>query len=272
VTIEVFSQLPLSSPHRPRKRFGQHFLIDRRVAARIIAVIAPREQESIVEIGPGKGALTTPLLERTHHLHVIEIDRDLAHALTQRFSNEALTVHVGDALNFDFSRLGQDLRVVGNLPYNISTPLLFRFTDYANVIRDAHVMLQKEVAERLAARPSSKAYGRLSVMLQSRFTIEKLFDVPPQAFHPAPQVESSVVRMAPLTLPPAVDYGLLGKIVTAAFSKRRKVLKNALADLVPSEAWRTVEINPELRPENLSVEDYLGIARYLSDRSPDETK
>jgi 16S rRNA (adenine1518-N6/adenine1519-N6)-dimethyltransferase len=256
--------MPITShPHRSRRRFGQHFLVDRRVVTRIIDAIAPREGESIIEIGPGKGALTGPLLERAHHLHVIEIDRDLAQALTLSFSNKALTVHPDDALEFDFSGLGKNLRLVGNLPYNISTPLLFRFAGYANAIRDAHVMLQKEVAERLAARPSSSDYGRLSVMLQSRFAIEKLFDVAPGAFRPAPKVDSSVVRMAPLAAAPVGEYPLLGKIVTAAFSKRRKVLKNALAELVPLQAWEAVEINPELRPENLSVEDYLRIARYL---------
>lgn len=251
-------------PPRPRKRFGQHFLVDRSVVARILESIAPEQSDRIVEIGPGQAALTAPLLERVGRLDVIEIDRDLAQRLKQRFP-EKLQVHVGDALKFDFSRLGSDLRIVGNLPYNISTPLLFRLADFASSIRDAHVMLQKEVVERMVAEPSSKGYGRLSVMLQLRFRMRKLFEVHPRAFRPAPEVESAVVRMAPLACPPAADdYALIKRVATAAFSKRRKQLKNALADVVPAEAWESLELAPELRPEDLSVADFLRIASYLA--------
>jgi 16S rRNA (adenine1518-N6/adenine1519-N6)-dimethyltransferase len=250
-------------PPRPRKRFGQHFLVDRSVVARILESIAPEKSDRIVEIGPGQAALTAPLLERVGRLDAIEIDRDLAQRLKQRFP-EKLQVHVGDALKFDFSRLGSDLRIVGNLPYNISTPLLFRLADFASSIRDAHVMLQKEVVERMVAEPSSKEYGRLSVMLQLRFRMRKLFEVHPRAFRPAPEVESAVVRMAPLACPPATDYALIKLVATAAFSKRRKQLKNALADLVPAEAWERLELAPELRPEDLSVADFVRIASYLA--------
>ncbi|HSF47422.1 MAG TPA: 16S rRNA (adenine(1518)-N(6)/adenine(1519)-N(6))-dimethyltransferase RsmA [Burkholderiales bacterium] len=250
-------------PPRPRKRFGQHFLVDRSVVARILESIAPEQSDRIVEIGPGQAALTAPLLERVGRLDAIEIDRDLAQRLKQRFP-EKLQVHVGDALKFDFPRLGSDLRIVGNLPYNISTPLLFRLADFASSIRDAHVTLQKEVVERMIAEPSSKEYGRLSVMLQLRFRMRKLFEVHPRAFRPAPEVESAVVRMAPLACPPAADYALIKRVATAAFSKRRKQLKNALAGVVPAEAWERLELAPELRPEDLSVADFLRIASYLA--------
>lgn len=248
---------------RPRKRFGQHFLVDRSVITRILDAIAPEQGDRVVEIGPGQGALTAPLLERAGRLDAIEIDRDLAQRLQQRFP-EKLQLHVGDALKFDFSRLGGDLRIVGNLPYNISTPLLFRFADFASSIRDAHVMLQKEVVARMVAEPSSKDYGRLSVMLQLHFRMRKLFEVYPRAFRPTPEVESAVVRIAPLAHAPAVDYALIGRVVTAAFSKRRKQLKNALGDVVPAEAWETLELARELRPEDLSVADFVRIANHLA--------
>jgi 16S rRNA (adenine1518-N6/adenine1519-N6)-dimethyltransferase len=252
-------------PPRPRKRFGQHFLIDRSVVARILDAIAPQPGDRIVEIGPGEGALTAPLLKRVDALDAIEIDRDLAERLRERFP-QTLRVHVGDALRFDFSRLGEELRIVGNLPYNVSTPLLFRFADFASSIGDAHVMLQKEVVERLVAEPSSKAYGRLSVMLQLRFRMRKLFEVPPGAFRPKPQVDSAVVRMVPLAQLPAVDYALVKRVVTAAFSKRRKQLKNALAGIVSAQAWERLKLAPELRPEDLSVADFVRIADDLAHR------
>ena len=237
-----------SSSHKPRKRFGQHFLHDPGVLARLVAAIAPQRGDVIVEIGPGEGALTRPLLERTGALHVIELDRDLAGAL----SAAGLTVHQADALDFDFGAFPPGMRVVGNLPYNISTPLLFHLARYSARVRDMHFMLQREVVERMVAKPSTPQYGRLSVALQARFRMEKLFSVASGAFRPAPKVESAFVRLAPLERPLELDEALLRR----AFSARRKTLRNALAgvDLV------ALGIDPGLRPENLSVADYARIA------------
>lgn len=237
-----------SSSHRPRKRFGQHFLHDPGVLARLVAAIAPRPGEFIVEIGPGEGALTRPLAERAGALHVIELDRDLARGL----SGPGITVHQGDALEFDFGALPPGLRVVGNLPYNISTPLLFYLARYAGRVRDMHFMLQREVVERMVAAPSTAQYGRLSVALQARFRMEKLFAVAAGAFRPAPKVESAVVRLVPLEHPLELDEALLRR----AFSARRKTLRNALAGI----DLAALGIDPGLRPENLSVADYARIA------------
>lgn len=233
--------------HPPRKRFGQHFLHDPRVLARIVEAIAPGAGELIVEIGPGEGALTRVLLQRLPLLHAIEIDRDLASALEGEFG-EKLVVHQGDALDFDFTAFGTGLRLVGNLPYNISTPLLFHFARYAAQVRDMHFMLQREVVERMVAAPSTPQFGRLSVALQARFRMEKLFAVSRGAFRPPPKVESAVVRLVPLAHPLHVDADLLRK----AFSARRKTLRNAL----PGIDLAARGIDPGLRPENLSVEDY----------------
>jgi len=243
--------LPLSSrkpPHFPRKRFGQHFLHEARVVARIVDSIAPRPGELIVEIGPGEGALTRPMLERAGGLHVIELDRDLA----REIAGPGITVHQGDALEFDFGRFPRGVRVVGNLPYNISTPLLFHLARYADRVRDMHFMLQREVVERMVAAPSTAQYGRLSVALQARFRMEKLFAVAAGAFRPAPKVESAVVRLVPLEKPLELDEALLRK----AFSARRKTLRNALAGV----DFAALGIDPGLRPENLSVADYARIA------------
>ena len=199
--------------HIPRKRFGQNFLVDEAAIAAIVAAIAPQPRDRLVEIGPGLGALTRPLSGRLEHLHAIEIDRDIIARLRAELPAARVTLHEGDALRFDFSALGPRLRVVGNLPYNISTPLLFHLAQHAAAIFDIHVMLQKEVVERMVAAPSTAEYGRLSVMLQYRFEMEKLLDVPPAAFRPAPKVESAVVRMTPFArLPhPARDEALFGK-------------------------------------------------------------
>ena len=243
--------MPLSSrkpPHFPRKRFGQHFLHEARVVARIVDSIAPRPGELIVEIGPGEGALTRPMLERAGGLHVIELDRDLA----REIAGPGITVHQGDALEFDFGRFPRGVRVVGNLPYNISTPLLFHLARYADRVRDMHFMLQREVVERMVAAPSTAQYGRLSVALQARFRMEKLFAVAAGAFRPAPKVESAVVRLVPLEKPLELDEALLRK----AFSARRKTLRNALAGV----DFAALGIDPGLRPENLSVADYARIA------------
>jgi 16S rRNA (adenine1518-N6/adenine1519-N6)-dimethyltransferase len=249
--------------HVPRKRFGQHFLHDPGAIAKILAAVDPRPGDRLVEIGPGLGALTAPLLERAGRLAAIEIDRDLADRLEAAYP--ALEVHRGDVLEFDFARLPADLRVVGNLPYNVSTPLLFRLAHYAGRLRDVHVMLQREVVDRMAAAPSTPSYGRLSVMLQYRFAIAKLFDVKPGAFRPPPKVESAFVRLVPLPAAAlaARDEAGLGRVVTAAFTKRRKQLRNALAEVIDEAGLRALGIDPQLRPENLAVADYVAIANAV---------
>jgi len=234
--------------HLARKRFGQHFLEDRDVVRAMLDAMAPRRDDAVVEIGPGLGALTAPLLERLDHLHVVEIDRDLCARLRARFAPERLAVHEGDALEFDFATLPAALRVVGNLPYNISTPLLFRLARFAGRVRDMHFMLQLEVVERMVAAPSTPEYGRLSVALQARFRMQKLFKVGKGAFRPPPRVESAVVRLEPLPEPLWIDDDLLRK----AFSARRKQLRNAL----PGADFARAGIDPSLRPENLSPADY----------------
>ena len=248
--------------HVPRKRFGQHFLHERGVVARIIAAIDPRPGDAMVEIGPGLGALTMPLLERVDHLHVVEIDRDIVAQLRATHAPDRLTVHAGDVLAFDFGALPAPLRIVGNLPYNISTPILFHLLGQAARVRDMHFMLQREVVDRMVARPSTAAYGRLSVMLQVRYAMTKLFDVAPGAFRPPPKVESAIVRLIPRADRPDCDDAALGRVVTAAFTKRRKTLRNALAGAVRDDALAALGIDPQLRPENLAVDDYVALARY----------
>jgi 16S rRNA (adenine1518-N6/adenine1519-N6)-dimethyltransferase len=228
------------------------------VVRKIVEAIAPAVDDFIVEIGPGQGVLTLPLAERVKHLEVIEIDRDLAAALP----GERIKVHVADALEFDFGVFPKGVRIVGNLPYNISTPLLFHLARYADRVRDMHFMLQLEVVERMVAKHSTAAYGRLSVMLQTRFRMEKLFRVAPGAFKPPPKVDSAVVRMVPLATPLGCDEKALEKVVREAFSARRKTLRNALS-LEPGD-YAALGIDPKLRPENLSPQDYVRIARCLS--------
>jgi 16S rRNA (adenine1518-N6/adenine1519-N6)-dimethyltransferase len=244
-----------ASSHRPRKRFGQHFLHDPAVVRRIVEAIAPAADDFVVEIGPGEGVLTRPLAERAGRLEAIEIDRDLAAALAA----ERIKVHVADALEFDFGQLPQGTRVVGNLPYNISTPLLFHLARFADRLRDLHFMLQREVVDRMVALPSTPAYGRLSVMLQARFSMQKLFRVAAGAFRPPPKVESAVVRLVPLAAP--LDHGAerFADVVRRAFSARRKTLRNALG--LAAEEIEALGIDPRLRPENLSPQDYVRIAR-----------
>ena len=248
----------ISARHVPRKRFGQHFLHDPGVVRKIVEAIAPAPEDAIVEIGPGEGVLTRPLLERAKRLDVIEIDRDLAAALP----GDRIQVHVADALEFDYGVFPQGVRIVGNLPYNISTPLLFHLSRYADRVRDLHFMLQLEVVERMVAKPSTPAYGRLSVMLQTRFAMQKLFRVAPGAFRPPPKVESAVVRMVPLGSPLGCDEKVLEKVVREAFSARRKTLRNALS--LDPEDYTELGIDAGLRPENLSPQDYLRIARRLA--------
>jgi 16S rRNA (adenine1518-N6/adenine1519-N6)-dimethyltransferase len=246
--------------HVPRKRFGQHFLHDRGIIGKIVAAVDPQPDDALVEVGPGGGALTGPLLERVARLEAVEIDRDLAARLAA--DHPRLVLLVGDVLRFDFAQQPKGFRVVGNLPYNVSTPLLFRLVEVADRIRDAHLMLQKEVVDRMVAAPSTAEYGRLSVMLQYRFAMRKLFDVKPGAFRPPPKVESAVVRLEPLAAAAlaARDPATLTRVVTAAFTKRRKTLRNALAGVVDEAGLRALGIDPGLRPENLGVAEYVAIA------------
>ena len=251
--------------HHAKKRFGQNFLRDAHFVRACIEAIRPQAGDTLVEIGPGLGALTRPLLAQLPHIHVVEIDRDLIAKLHAEFPPARMTIHQGDALKFDFSTIGDKLRIVGNLPYNISTPLLFHLADFAERIRDMHFMLQKEVVQRMVAAPSSSDYGRLSVMLQYRFDMAHLFDVPGEAFHPVPKVTSSFVRMRPLhPLPnPARDPAMFAKIVSAAFSTRRKTLRNALKMHLTDHDFAALDIDPILRAENLGVADYVRIANHL---------
>jgi 16S rRNA (adenine1518-N6/adenine1519-N6)-dimethyltransferase len=254
--------------HVPRKRFGQNFLIDTEVVADIISAIHPVGDDLLVEIGPGLAALTRPLLQAVNHLHVVEIDRNIVEHLQQQFAGDNLTIHSGDALVFDYASLGQNLRVVGNLPYNISTPLLFHLRRFASSIRDMHFMLQKEVVERMVASPSTPHYGRLSVMLQCRFEMEQLFLVMPESFRPMPKVESAMVRLIPRRQPVIAPdrEKLFTNIVSAAFSQRRKTLRNTLRQYLAREDYAAIEIDPGLRAENLSVAQFSHITDYLSKR------
>ena len=260
--------------HIPRKRFGQNFLVSQAVIDRIVAAIAPRPGDRLVEIGPGLGALTAPLTERLGHLDVVEIDRDLIARLRQRFLPERLTIHEGDALKFDFAGLAAGagvgeqpgLRVVGNLPYNISTPLLFHLAQVAPLLRDLHFMLQREVVMRMVAPPGNGDYGRLSVMLQYRFEMERLFDVPAEAFDPAPKVDSAIVRMIPRPVAAlaATDEALFARVVSAAFGQRRKMLRNTLRGLIDAAQLEGLGISPSARAEELGVADFVRIANYLA--------
>ena len=254
--------------HIPRKRFGQNFLVDAQVVAAIVSAIAPQRTDCVVEIGPGLGALTEPLLQYVDHLHVVEIDRDIVARLKKRHSPELLSIHAGDALAFDFASLGENVRIVGNLPYNISTPLLFHLASHAERVRDMHFMLQKEVVERMVAAPGDSEFGRLSVMLQYRFWLEWLIDVPPTAFDPAPKVDSAVVRMIPRAPDElmAKDEGVLQKLVAAAFAQRRKMLRNNLKGVLDDAAYAELGINPTHRAEDLSVADYVRAANWLVEK------
>ncbi len=253
----------MNAAHRPRKRFGQHFLVDAGVVARIVDEIAPGAHDVLVEIGPGQGAITDALAARSHALHAIEFDRDLAAELRRRYvADDRVTVHEADALRFDFASLGSDLRIAGNLPYNISTPLLFHLLDFRESIRDMHFMLQKEVVDRITAFPGIKAYGRLTIMLGCFLKSEQLFDVGPQAFRPPPKVISSVLRMRPH--PPGTndlkDPKQLSRIVTQAFSKRRKTVRNALKGLLAEEQLQSCGIDPGARPEQIAIGEWVALS------------
>lgn len=263
--------------HFARKRFGQNFLVDMGVIDSIVDVIRPQRGERMVEIGPGLGALTEPLIERLATpeapLHAVELDRDLIVRLKNKFG-ELLQLHSGDALDFDFGSLAAPdapankatLRIVGNLPYNISSPLLFHLTSFAHCVIDQHFMLQNEVVERMIAEPGSKAFSRLSVMLQYRYVIDKQLDVPPEAFQPPPKVDSAIVRMIPYALHelPDVNERVLGEVVTAAFSQRRKMLRNTLAAFRDTVDFEAIGFDLQRRAEDVPVDEYVRVAQIVA--------
>lgn len=259
-----------SQSHQARKRFGQNFLIDGRIIDEIVLAIAPKASDRLVEIGPGQGALTEPLLKACPKLQAIELDRDLIPKLTAQFAHyNHFIVHEADALSFDFATLINDshpLRLVGNLPYNVATPLIFHLLSYGKQILDMHFMLQKEVVQRMAATSGDKHYGRLSLMTQYHCRVDTLFEVPPHCFRPAPKVDSAIVRLSPYPkLPcPALDLAMLNRVVLAAFQQRRKTLRNTLKALISGDTIESLGINPSLRPENLSLMDYVRISDHLT--------
>jgi len=255
--------------HRPRKRFGQHFLHDLNILQRMADAIAPRTDQSIVEIGPGKGALTLPLLERSGELTAIELDRDLIEPLRKLASGKGkLEIHNQDVLNFDFSLLTEkasSLRITGNLPYNISTPLIFLLLKHHHLIRDMHFLLQKEVVDRLAAKPGDGHYGRLSVMVQYHCRVEKLFNVSLGAFTPRPKVDSAFIRLIPYTSRPwqATNHKHFSALVKQAFSQRRKTLRRSLKDLAGDEDFHQSDIDSSLRPERLEITDFVNLSNSI---------
>ena len=254
--------------HKARKRFGQNFLIDNNIIDLIIQSINPQAGQTLVEIGPGLGALTVPLLKKAGQLHVIELDRDVIPILEKKCADVGeLTVHNIDVLNFDFKTLiepPQKLRIVGNLPYNISTPILFKLLDYSEHIDDMFFMLQKEVVKRMAAEPDSGAYGRMTIMLQYHCQVTELFEVPPEAFDPKPKVDSAIVNLRPRK--PAIEvtnYGLLERLTKQAFSMRRKTIRNTLKKICTTDDLEACGIAPSLRPENIRPEQYYQLCNHL---------
>jgi len=252
--------------HVARKRFGQNFLVDSGIVSAIVSAIGPQKGQTLVEIGPGLGAITEPLMARLDHLHVVEIDRDLIARLKKQHTPERMTIHEGDALSFDFAKIGQDLRLVGNLPYNISTPLLFHLASFVGIVHDMHFMLQKEVVERMVAVPGETDFSRISVMLQYRFHIEWLIDVPPESFDPPPKVQSAFVRLIPKDVSElnAKDPAKFAQLVQKAFSQRRKMLRNTLKGTLSDAGFAELGIVPTCRAEDVTVEDYVRIANYLT--------
>ena len=259
-------------PHKPRKRFGQNFLHDAGIIHQIVFAISPQKGEKIVEIGPGKGALTGPIIEETGKMQVVELDRDLIPLLQENLQGKGeLTVHSADALKFDFAQLSEgkhDLRIIGNLPYNISTPLLFHLTTFLPQIKDMHFMLQKEVVDRMVAEPNSKAYGRLGVMLQYYCRVEKLFIVKPGAFFPPPKVDSAIVRLIPHEKPPVdvKDEKVFAKVLTQCFRMRRKTLRNNLKETLTEEEIESIGINPGCRSETLTIEQFAALSNLVADK------
>jgi 16S rRNA (adenine1518-N6/adenine1519-N6)-dimethyltransferase len=258
--------------HLAKKRFGQNFLTDQSIISSLIDAISPKANDLLVEIGPGLGALTKPLMQKLKLLHVVELDRDICAWMVKdyakQYAEQSIIIHNVDALKYDFTSLGENLRVTGNLPYNISTPILFHLLDNLPCITDMHFMLQKEVVERMVAMPSTPAYGRLSVMLQYHLQMEYLITVPPEAFEPAPKVESAFVRCVPhATLPfVAKDTALFAKIVMAAFGQRRKTIRNTLKDFLNDDDFAQLSLNPQLRAENLTVKSFVEISNYCLSR------
>lgn len=253
----------------PRKRFGQHFLHDTHIIAEIIAAIAPQPTDQLVEIGPGRGALTLPLLQHIDQLDVIELDRDLIADLARRCQSlGTVRIHQADVLKFDFQQLvtGQKLRIIGNLPYNISTPLLFYLLNFVTDVADMTFMLQKEVVLRMVAQPDTADYGRLSVMLQYFYEMEYLFDVAPEAFDPPPKVDSSIVCLRPYSLPPVqiADFDTFSQLVTQAFSQRRKTLRNNLKGWISVEVMENLGISPQARAETLSLAEFAQLANAIN--------
>ncbi len=256
--------------HQARKRFGQNFLHDQNIIRKIVQSIAPQPTDHLVEIGPGQGAITRQLLAQVGRLDAVELDRDLAVYLQQTLGTDArFSLHQGDVLKFDFARLTdqpRSLRIVGNLPYNISTPCMFHLLESAPLIRDMTFMLQKEVVERLAAQPGDPHYGRLGLMMQYYCQVEPLFDVPPTAFIPQPKVCSAIVRLTPHAIPPVQvqDVTCLQEVIRVAFNQRRKTLKNSLGALISEAQLESLDVDVRLRPENLSLAEYAAISDSIS--------
>lgn len=252
--------------HLAKKRFGQNFLTDQAIINSLVDAISPQVSDLMVEIGPGLGALTQPLLRHLNRLHVVEIDRDIISWMQSYYPKDKVVIHNCDVLKFDFATVGERIRVVGNLPYNISSPILFKLLENTHQIIDMHFMLQKEVVERMVATPSTSEYGRLSVMLQYRLQMEYLITVPPEAFEPAPKVESAFVRCVPhAILPhPAKDELMFAKVVQSAFAQRRKTLRNTLKGLLDDAGFEHLDIDSQLRAENLGLQDFVAIANHLS--------
>lgn len=260
----------MTESHQPRKRFGQHFLVDNHIIDKIIRALDPKPSDNLVEIGAGTGALTVKVHEKMNHFHVVEIDNDLVARLKNTYTDGSVTIHHHDALDFDFSSIANDqpLRVFGNLPYNISTPLLFHILLFAPRINDMVFMLQKEVIVRMCAKENSADYGRLSIMIQYACETKMLFDIPPTAFAPPPKVMSSLIYLKPYgenrPHPKAIHYPTFANIVNVAFQQRRKTLKNALKTLIPAEVFEQVGIDPIRRPETLSISEYVMLSNAIS--------
>ncbi|NDU84998.1 MAG: 16S rRNA (adenine(1518)-N(6)/adenine(1519)-N(6))-dimethyltransferase RsmA [Ferrovum sp.] len=255
-----------TSTHQPRKRFGQHFLNDHGIIQSILSACHPLKHQTLIEIGPGLGALTQPLLDRGLSLTLIELDRDLVAHWQRHPAADRLTLIAADVLTVDFSQFGNSWRLLGNLPYNISTPLLFHLATTATHMTDAHFMLQKEVVDRLVAAPGTKDYGRLSVMLQYHFHLEALFDVPPEAFSPPPKVNSAVIRLIPKTPgeQPSCDPQRLSQVVAQAFSQRRKMLRSTLKGWLTDKDWESLGIDPQRRAETLSLAEFARLSARIT--------
>ena len=268
-TVTRYSERSADTPHVTRKRFGQHFLRDEEIIARIVQAVAPKPGQRLIEIGPGEGAITLPMLRKCGKMTVIELDRDLVPRIAARCAGVGeVEIINADVLDVDLGKLAGDgdrLRVVGNLPYNISSPILFHCIDHLDAIEDMHFMLQREVVDRMAASPGSKTYGRLSVMLQLACRVEPLLPVPPQAFRPPPKVDSAVVRLTPLPADqrPTAHQAMIERLVRAAFGQRRKVLSNALDGLASADDLRSVDIDPGARAEQIPAQSFVRLATRL---------